>query len=330
MLARNSRERRRMADNRSVTDWRHRHLLGIKELTREDIETVFGVADRFMEVLRSPVRYVPALRDFTVATLFFEPSTRTRMSFELAAKRLSAEVISFSPGTSSLQKGETILDTVANVLAMGVDLMVVRHASSGTPHLIAECFPQVAVVNGGDGTHEHPTQALLDTYTLRREYGTLKGLRVAIVGDILHSRVARSNILCLKKLGAEVMVCAPPALLPHTIEKWQVAYTTQINIALRWCDVVYVLRIQKERQQSAYISSMDEYSHFYAITMERLLSAGKPFKVMHPGPMNRGIEIDSRVADAPHSLILQQVEHGVAVRMAVLYLIATARGHVKG
>lgn len=297
------------------------HLLGIKDITRGDIELIFETADNFKEVINRPIKKVPSLRDVTIANVFFENSTRTRLSFELAQKRLSADVINFSASTSSVKKGETLLDTVNNILAMKVDMIVMRHASAGAPHFLSRHI-KANIINAGDGTHEHPTQALLDAYSIREKLGGLKGKKVAIIGDILHSRVALSNIFALNKLGAEVMVCGPPTLLPKFTGKLGVRVELDLQKALAWCDVANVLRIQLERQQLKYFPSLREYSLYYGINRITLDSLKKPILLMHPGPINRGVELSSDAADSHHSIILDQVENGVAVRMAVMYLLA--------
>jgi len=297
------------------------HLLGIKNITPGDIELIFQTADNFKEVINRPIKKVPSLRDVTIANVFFENSTRTRLSFELAQKRLSADVINFAASTSSVKKGETLLDTVNNILAMKVDMIVMRHASAGAPHFLARHI-KANIINAGDGTHEHPTQALLDTYSIREKLGGVKGKKVAIIGDILHSRVALSNIFALNKLGAEVMVCGPPTLLPKFIGKLGVRVELDLQKALAWCDVANVLRIQLERQQLKYFPSLREYSLYYGITKNTLDRLKKPIVLMHPGPINRGVELSSDAADSHHSIILDQVENGVAVRMAVMYLLA--------
>ena len=302
-----------------------RHLLGIKDLTSEDIELIFETADNFKEVINRPIKKVPSLRDVTIANIFFENSTRTRLSFELAEKRLSADVVNFSASNSSVKKGETLLDTVHNILAMKVDMVVMRHASAGAPHFLAKHI-KANIVNAGDGTHEHPTQALLDTFSIREKLGSVAGKKVAIIGDILHSRVALSNIFALKKLGAEIMVCAPPTLLPKFISSLGVKIELDVKKALEWCDVANVLRIQLERQQIKYFPSLREYSLYYGITKKMLDDLKKDIVLMHPGPINRGVELTSEAADSHHSIILEQVENGVAVRMAVLYLLAAATG----
>jgi len=298
-----------------------KHLLGIKNLTLNDINLIFETADNFKEVINRPIKKVPSLRDVTIANIFFENSTRTRLSFELAEKRLSADVVNFSVSTSSLNKGETLLDTVNNILAMKVDMVVMRHSSAGAPHFLAKHI-DANIINAGDGTHEHPTQALLDTYSIKERLNTVKGKKVVIVGDILHSRVALSNIFALQKLGAKVMVCGPNTLLPKFIRELGVEVELDVRSALQWCDVANILRIQLERQQIKYFPSLREYSLYYGITRQMLDSLDKEIVIMHPGPINRGIEISSDVADSEHSIILDQVENGVAIRMAVLYLLA--------
>jgi aspartate carbamoyltransferase catalytic subunit len=298
-----------------------RHLLGIKDISRDDIELIFETADNFKEVINRPIKKVPSLRDVTIANVFFENSTRTRLSFELAEKRLSADVINFSSSNSSVKKGETLLDTVNNILAMKVDMIVMRHASPGAPHFLAKHIT-ANIVNAGDGTHEHPTQALLDTFSIREKLGSVEGKKVAIIGDILHSRVALSNIFALQKLGAEVMVCGPNTLLPKYINQLGVKVELDVKKALSWCDVANVLRIQLERQQIKYFPSLREYSLYYGINKKMLDSLDKQITIMHPGPINRGVELSSDVADSEHAIILNQVENGVAIRMAVLYLLA--------
>ena len=302
-----------------------KHLLGIQSLSREEIDLIFNTADNFKEVINRPIKKVPSLRDITVANVFFENSTRTRLSFELAEKRLSADVVNFSSSNSSVKKGETLLDTVNNILAMKVDMVVMRHASPGAPHFLARNI-QANVINAGDGTHEHPTQALLDAFSIRAKLGEVAGKKVAIIGDILHSRVALSNIFALQKLGAEVMVCGPATLLPKYITQLGVKATLELREALEWCDVANVLRIQLERQQVKYFPSLREYSLYYGINKKLLDSLSKPITIMHPGPINRGVELNSDVADSDHSIILEQVENGVAIRMAVLYLLANRGG----
>lgn len=298
-----------------------KHLLGIKELTRDDIELIFETADNFKDVINRPIKKVPSLRDITVANVFFENSTRTKLSFELAEKRLSADVINFSSSGSSVKKGETLLDTVNNILAMKVDMVVMRHSSPGAPHFLSKHI-DANIINAGDGTHEHPTQALLDAFSIREKFGKLDGLKVAIVGDILHSRVALSNIFALQKLGAEVMVCGPNTLLPKYIESLGVKVELDVKNALQWCDVANVLRIQLERQHIKYFPSLREYSLYYGINKKLLNQLDKQITIMHPGPINRGVELSSDVADSEHAIILNQVENGVAIRMAVLYLLA--------
>ncbi len=302
-----------------------KHLLGIKDITREDIELIFETADNFKDVINRPIKKVPSLRDVTIANVFFENSTRTRLSFELAQKRLSADVINFSASNSSVKKGETLLDTVNNILAMKVDMIVMRHASVGAPHFLAKHI-MANIINAGDGTHEHPTQALLDTFSIREKLGEVSGKKVAIIGDILHSRVALSNIFALQKLGAKVMVCGPPTLLPKFIGQLGVEVEFDVKKALQWCDVANVLRIQLERQQIKYFPSLREYSLYYGINKRLLDSLKKQIVIMHPGPINRGVELSSDAADSQHSIILDQVENGVAIRMAVLYLLAGAHG----
>ncbi len=297
------------------------HLLGIQPLTADDIELIFRTADEFKAVLQRPIKKVPSLRDITVANLFFENSTRTRLSFELAEKRLSADVINFSASTSSVKKGESLLDTVKNILSMKVDMIVLRHPEPGAPHFLSR-YIDARIINAGDGTHEHPTQALLDAYTLREVFGTLQGRKIAIVGDIRHSRVALSNIYCLQKLGAEIMVVGPPTLIPPTIEALGVRVSYRLREALEWADAANVLRIQLERQRVRYIPSLREYARYFGISRATLDALQSPPIIMHPGPINRGIELDSDVADSSASVILQQVENGVAIRMAVLFLLA--------
>jgi len=299
-----------------------RHLLGIKDLTPADIQLIFETADNFKEVLNRPIKKVPSLRDITIANVFFENSTRTRLSFELAEKRLSADVINFSASGSSVKKGETLLDTVNNILAMKVDMLVMRHASAGAPHFLSRHI-QANIVNAGDGTHEHPTQALLDAFSIREKLGEVAGKKIAIIGDILHSRVALSNIFALNKLGAEVMVCGPATLLPRHIADLGVKVELDVRKALAWCDVANVLRIQLERQQMKYFPSLREYTLYYGIDKKLLDSLNKEIVIMHPGPINRGVELSSDAADSQHSIILNQVENGVAIRMAVLYLLAS-------
>ncbi len=298
------------------------HLLGIKDLKKEDIELIFSTADNFKDVINRPIKKVPSLRDITVANLFFENSTRTKLSFELAEKRLSADTVNFSAGGSSVKKGETLIDTVNNILAMKVDMVVMRHASAGAAKFLSENVKSV-IVNAGDGAHEHPTQALLDAYSIREKLGSVKGKKVVIVGDILHSRVALSNIFCLKKLGAEVMLCGPTTLMPKYISELGVIIEHDLLKALQWCDVANMLRIQFERMDTKFFPSTREYVMQYGLTKEKLQRAKKDIVVMHPGPINRGVELSSDVADSDNSIILDQVENGVAVRMAVLYLLAS-------
>lgn len=297
------------------------HLLGIKALTPDDINLIHDTAVNFKEVINRPIKKVPSLRDITIANVFFEHSTRTRLSFELAEKRLSADTINFSSGSSSVNKGETLLDTVNNILAMKVDMIVIRHKSAGVPVFLSRKI-NARIINAGDGTHEHPTQALLDTFSIREKTGDVAGKKVCIFGDILHSRVALSNIFALQKLGAETMVCGPPTLIPKYIRDLNVKVETNVDKALQWCDIANVLRIQLERQQLQYFPSLREYSLYYGINKERLEKLNKEITIMHPGPVNRGVELTSDVADSGHSIILDQVENGVAIRMAVLYLLA--------
>jgi aspartate carbamoyltransferase catalytic subunit len=299
-----------------------KHLLGIRELTPQDIQLILDTATQFKEVLQRPVKKVPTLRDVTIVNLFYENSTRTRMSFELAERRLSADVLNFAASSSSAAKGETLLDTVNNILSMKVDVVVMRHSASGAPHFLAKHIP-AAIVNAGDGINEHPTQALLDAFSIREKTGSLEGKKIAILGDIMHSRVALSNIYLLKKMGAEVMVAGPPTLIPKYMQQaFDVRVEYSLKKALQWCDVANVLRIQLERQNQVLFSSLREYNLAYGVKKEMLDELGKEIVIMHPGPINRGVEIDSDVADSKQSIILQQVENGVAVRMAVLYLLA--------
>ena len=297
------------------------NLLGIKELSLEEIELIFETADNFKDVINRPIKKVPSLRDVTIANIFFENSTRTQLSFELAEKRLSADVVNFSSSSSSVKKGETLLDTVNNILSMKVDMIVIRHSSPGAPHFLAK-HVNSKIVNAGDGTHEHPTQALLDAYSIRERLGSIEGKKVVIVGDILHSRVALSNIFALQKLGAEVMVCGPATLLPKYISALGVKVELDIRKALNWCDAANILRIQLERQRRSYFPSLREYSLYYGVNKEMINALDKEIIILHPGPINRGVEITSSVADADNALILDQVENGVAIRMAVLYLLA--------
>ncbi|MBP9152895.1 MAG: aspartate carbamoyltransferase catalytic subunit [Flavobacteriales bacterium] len=298
-----------------------KHLLGIKYITKEDIELIFQTADNFKQIINRPIKKVPSLRDITIANLFFENSTRTKLSFELAEKRLSADVINFSASASSVTKGETLLDTVNNILAMKVDMVVMRHPLPGAGQFLAKHINAV-IVNAGDGTHEHPTQGLLDAYSIREKYGEVAGKKVVIVGDILHSRVALSNIFTLHKLGAEVRVCGPATLIPKHIESLGVQYEPNLIKALEWCDVANMLRIQMERQDVKYFPSLREYSLQYGLNKKILDGLSKKISVMHPGPINRGVEVTSDVADSEQSMILNQVENGVAIRMAVIYLLA--------
>jgi aspartate carbamoyltransferase catalytic subunit len=298
-----------------------KHLLGIKDLSTEDIQLILSTAGQFKEVLQRPVKKVPTLRDVTIVNLFYENSTRTRISFELAERRLSADVVNFTVSSSSAAKGETLLDTVNNILSMKVDMVVMRHSASGAPHYLAKHI-DAAIINAGDGINEHPTQALLDAFSMQEKLGKLVGLKVAIIGDIMHSRVALSNIYLLKKMGAEVMVSGPPTLIPTYLkEAMGVQVEYNIDKALAWCDVANVLRIQLERQNQPLFSSLREYNLAYGITKNRLSKINKEIVIMHPGPINRGVEMDSDVADSGQSIILDQVENGVAVRMACLYLL---------
>ena len=301
-----------------------KHLLGIKGLSESHIQTIFETADNFKSLLNGPVKKTPALRDITIANLFFENSTRTRVSFELAEKRLGADVVNFSSSSSSVKKGETLIDTVNNILSMKVDMVVMRHPAPGACVFLSKHI-DAQIVNAGDGTHEHPTQALLDAYSIREQYGDVAGKKVVIVGDILHSRVALSNIYCLQLLGAEVMVCGPATMIPKHIQALGVKVSHNLDEALNWCDVANMLRIQLERQDQRYFPSLKEYSRLYGLNMERLKQLDKEICVMHPGPINRGVEISSEVADSDQSIILQQVENGVAVRMAVLFLLGQQR-----
>ena len=296
------------------------HLTGIVDLTRQDIELILETAARFKEVINRPIKKVPSLRDITIANVFFENSTRTRLSFELAQKRLSADVVNFSAASSSVKKGETLVDTVNNILAMKVDMVVMRHPNPGTAKFLSQKI-KARVVNAGDGTHEHPTQALLDAFSIQEKLGSVEGKKVVIVGDILHSRVALSNIYCLQKLGAEVMVCGPSTLIPKYISELGVKVSNNLREALEWCDVANMLRIQLERQDIKYFPSLREYAQLFGLNKALLDSLSKEIVIMHPGPINRGVEISSDVADSPQSIILDQVENGVAVRMAVIYLL---------
>ncbi len=298
-----------------------RHLLGIKYISSDDIQLIMSTANNFKEVINRQIKKVPTLRDITIANLFFENSTRTRISFELAEKRLSADVVNFSASSSSVKKGETLLDTVKNILAMKVDMIVMRHPHPGAPVYLSNHIP-AQIINAGDGTHEHPTQALLDCYSLKEKFGSLAGLRVAIIGDIMHSRVALSNILALNKLGAQVKVCGPPTLIPKHIAALDVEVDYDFQAVLRWADAVNMLRIQLERQDIKYFPSLREYAMMYGLNKKRLQQLDKELVILHPGPINRGVEIDSEIADSEQAIILDQVENGVAVRMAVLYLLA--------
>ncbi|MBK7143155.1 MAG: aspartate carbamoyltransferase catalytic subunit [bacterium] len=298
-----------------------RHLLQLEGAPKSDIDLILDTAESFREVLDREVKKLPTLRGITVLNLFYEPSTRTRISFELAEKRLSADTVSFSPSTSSVKKGESLRDTVQNIEAMKIDMVVVRHASVGAPYYLTQCM-EANIINAGDGTHEHPTQGLLDMFTIRRKYGKLKGLRVVLVGDVKHSRVTRSNIWGLKTMGASVAVCGPQTLLPVDVEKFGVDVYTDLNEALDGADVVNIMRIQLERQQAGLFPSQREYTNLFGLTKERLKRLNKNYTIMHPGPMNRGVEITSEVADSDRSVILEQVTNGQAVRMAVLYLLS--------
>lgn len=298
-----------------------KHLIGIKDITVKDIELIFSTTDNFKEVLNRQIKKVPSLRDITVANIFFENSTRTRLSFELAEKRLSADVVNFSASGSSVSKGETLIDTVNNILAMKVDMVIMRHPKPGAPYFLSQ-HVKANIINAGDGAHEHPTQALLDAYSIREKLGYIENAKVLIVGDILHSRVALSNIICLQKLGAQVKVCGPLTLIPKYIEQLGVSVELNLRKALAWCDVANMLRIQLERQDIKYFPSLREYTMLYGLNKSILDSLDKEIVIMHPGPINRGVEITSDVADSDHSIILNQVENGVAIRMAVLYLLA--------
>ncbi len=305
-----------------------KHLLGIKDISAQDINLIFETADNFKDVINRPIKKVPSLRDITVANLFFENSTRTKLSFELAEKRLSADVVNFSSSNSSVKKGETLLDTVNNILSMKVDMVVIRHPAQGAPHFLSKHI-DANIVNAGDGTHEHPTQALLDAYSMREKLGILKGKKIAIIGDIKHSRVALSNIFCLQKLGAKVKVCGPPTLIPKFITSLGVEVSYNVEETLHWCDVANILRIQLERQDIKYIPSLREYALHFGVNKPMLDRLDKEIVIMHPGPMNRGVEISSEVADSDNAIILDQVENGVAVRMAVLFLLASGKDEAK-
>lgn len=296
-------------------------LLGIRNLSVEEIKLIFDTADKFKEVINRPIKKVPSLRHLTIANVFFENSTRTKLSFELAQKRLSADIINFSSSVSSVKKGESLLDTINNILVMKVDMIVMRHPNPGAPHFVAKNI-DASVVNAGDGTHEHPTQALLDSYTIREKLGKIKNKKIAIIGDIAHSRVAISNIYALQKLGAKVMLCGPSTLIPKYISSMGVQIENNIENALKWCDVANVLRIQLERQKDKFFPSLREYSLYYGINKKLLEKINKDIVIMHPGPINRGVELNSDVADSNNSIILDQVENGVAIRMAVMYLLS--------
>ena len=298
-----------------------KHLLGIKYLNKKDLELIFNTADNFKKIINQPIKKVPSLRDVTIANLFFENSTRTKLSFEIAEKRLSADILNFASGASSVKKGETLLDTVNNILAMKVDMVVMRHPNPGASVFLSRNI-NASIINAGDGTHEHPTQALLDSYSIREKYGEVNSKNIVIIGDILHSRVALSNIYCLKMLGANVAVCGPPTLMPKYLDDLGVNYFANLKDALVWCDVANVLRIQLERQDVQLFPSLREYSNVYGINKNILQNLNKEITIMHPGPINRGVELTSDVADSSHSLILDQVENGVAIRMAVLYLLS--------
>jgi aspartate carbamoyltransferase catalytic subunit len=303
-------------DNLSINN-----LLGIKGLNLDDIELIFKTADNFKKIINAPIKKVPSLRDITIANLFFENSTRTKLSFELAQKRLSADVINFSSNQSSLKKGESLLDTVNNILSMKVDMIVIRHPNPGAPHFLSKRV-DATIINAGDGTHEHPTQALLDSYSIRNKLGDLKGKNILIVGDIMHSRVALSNFFALNMQGANVKVCAPKTLIPRYIEDLDVRIENDLDSGLEWCDAVNMLRLQNERMKSSYFPTINEYKRLYSLNSERILKLKKNILIMHPGPINRGVEITSEVADSENSIILNQVENGVAIRMAVIYLLA--------
>ena len=305
-----------------MKDFSVNHLLGIKNLSQNDIKLIFDVASKFKEVINRPIKKVPTLRDITVANLFFENSTRTKLSFELAEKRLSAEVINFSASGSSVSKGETLVDTVNNILAMKVDIVVIRHPDAGAASFLSKNI-QASVINAGDGSHEHPTQALLDSFSILEKMNDIKGKNILLLGDIKHSRVALSNIFCLQKLGANVRVCGPPTLIPKNIHDLNVEVSFNLKESLNWCDAVNVLRIQLERQNLKLFPSLREYAMMYGVNKELLQTINKEILILHPGPINRGVEITSEVADSHQSIILNQVENGVAIRMAVLYLLAS-------
>ena len=297
------------------------HLLGIKFLNQNDLELIFETADNFKQVINRPIKKVPSLRDITIANLFFENSTRTKLSFELAEKRLSADVLNFSSSQSSVKKGESLIDTVNNILSMKVDMIVIRHSSPGAPQLLSEKV-NATIINAGDGAHEHPTQALLDSYSMRQEIGDLRNKNILIVGDIIHSRVALSNIFALQLQGANIKVCGPNTLIPKYLRDFGVKVETNLDKALEWCDVANMLRLQNERMSDSFFPSVREYKKHFGLTMERLDKINKKIVIMHPGPINRGVEITSEVADSNNSIILEQVENGVAIRMAVIYLLA--------
>ena len=303
-------------DNLSVD-----HLLGVKFLNKNDLQLIFETADNFKEVINRPIKKVPSLRDITIANLFFENSTRTKLSFELAEKRLSADVLNFSTSQSSVKKGESLIDTVNNILSMKVDMIVIRHSNPGAPHLLSKKV-NATIINAGDGAHEHPTQALLDSYSMRQEIGDLNNKNILIVGDIIHSRVALSNIFALQLQGANVKVCGPHTLIPKYLKDFGVKVETDLDKALKWCDVANMLRLQNERMSESYFPSIREYKKYYGLTIDRLQNVNKDVVIMHPGPINRGVEITSEVADSNNSIILDQVENGVAIRMAVIYLLA--------
>ena len=303
-------------DNLSVD-----HLLGVKFLNKNDLQLIFETADNFKEIINRPIKKVPSLRDITIANLFFENSTRTKLSFELAEKRLSADVLNFSTSQSSLKKGESLIDTVNNILSMKVDMIVIRHPNPGAPHLLSKKV-NATIINAGDGAHEHPTQALLDSYSMRQEIGDLNNKNILIVGDIIHSRVALSNIFALQLQGANVKVCGPHTLIPKYLKDFGVKVETDLDKALKWCDVANMLRLQNERMSESYFPSIREYKKYYGLTIDRLQNVNKDVVIMHPGPINRGVEITSEVADSNNSIILDQVENGVAIRMAVIYLLA--------
>lgn len=314
-------------EKQTMQKWTRKDLLGLEELSREEIEFILDTADSFKEVSTRAIKKVPALRGMTVVNLFLEPSTRTRTSFELAAKRLSADILNISPSASSIAKGETVKDTARNFEAMKVDLIVVRHEASGAPHLLAREL-SAGIINAGDGAHEHPTQGLLDLFTIREKKGSLEGLKASIIGDIAFSRVARSNIWGLKKFGAEITVCGPPTLMPRRIEELGVRVSYSVEEAIRDADVINILRVQLERGSGKNLPSIREYVRLYGINRERLRMAKPDVLIMHPGPINRGVELDPDVADGEHSVILDQVTNGIAVRMAVLYLLASVRGEI--